>query len=157
MANTASKALQKFSINNTIANTVKKTVPKVSKKIVKHVNPTEVFRLMVNAYRECIVTREEEQTRRRQIASDEKTAIEEIKARRDILMDYLDRSFDERKNNFAQLFDTLDKAIELNNTEVIAYTLNTIIELGKSNPFKDLGSVSEIRRALEDPNKQFEL
>jgi len=154
--NAASGSLVKTNIGRSIAKTVKRTVPQVSKEVLKHVNPTEALRLLVDAYRECIVTREVEQTKRRQIAFEERAAIEEITAKREILMEYLDKSFDERKKNFARLFDTLDRAIENINTEVTAYTLISIIELGKSSPFKDLGSVSEVRKALEDPNKRFE-
>lgn len=156
MINTASKSLEKSSIGKSIGNSAKKTVPKISKKMLKHVNPTEAFRFLVDAYRECIVTHEVEQTKRRQIVNAERATIKEIEAKREILMAYLDKSFDERKCNFARLFDALDTAIEVNNTEVMAYTLNSIIELGKSSPFKDLASVSKFRKALEDPDKRFE-
>lgn len=156
MINITSKSLGKSEIGKTITNTAKKTAPRVPKELLKHVNPTEALRLLVDAYRECIVTREVEQTKRRQIAFAEKAAIEEIKAKRELLMDYLNKSFDERKKNFGQLFDTLDNTIKNNNTEAMAGTLTSIVELGKSSAFKDLGSVSEVRKALEDPDKRFE-
>lgn len=139
------------------AKAVKKTTGKTAaKKIASKIDPTETLKILVEAYRECATVTEQETTKRREIEAKEKTVLTELKYRRELFMTYLERSFDERKENFQNLFKTLDKAIDTNSSEVFLHTLNSITELAKSSPFKDLASVSAVRDLLDDPSKQIE-
>ena len=52
-----------------------------------------------------------ETTKRADIAAWERTTVEEIRAQSEVLINYLNRSFDERAENFRRLFDSLDTAI----------------------------------------------
>jgi hypothetical protein len=140
----------------TVAKAAKKKAPGISKELLKRVDPTETFRMLIDAYRECANTEQVENTKRAEIRSNERVTLKEIAAKREILMTYLERTFDERRENFAQLFETLDYAIQNGKTELSASTLNSITELGKSSPFKDLASISAMREMLDDPNKQIE-
>jgi hypothetical protein len=150
------KAMANGKIGRSVVNTVKTRIPEVSKGALKRIDPTATLRLLVESYRECVKTRQEEKTKRRQIELNEKVTIDEIRVKRELLMAYLEQSFDERRQNFERLFANLDRALEINNMELMAHTLNAITELGKSSPFRDLASVADLRRALEDPNKKFE-
>ncbi|MBW4602487.1 MAG: hypothetical protein KME29_23705 [Calothrix sp. FI2-JRJ7] len=71
-------------------------------------------------------------------------------------MGYLDRSFDERAKNFHALFTIVDSAIASGNNEQLAFTLNSITELAKSSPFKDLANLNNVRAALDDPDHEWE-
>jgi hypothetical protein len=68
----------------------------------------------------------------------------------------LEYSFDERAENFKQLFRQLDQASELGNNEQFASTLHVITEIAKSSPFKTLGNLASVKSALEDPEHTWE-
>ncbi len=107
---------------------------------------------------------EEEQTKRRGIQAWEKTTITKIQAQRDLLMEYLERSFDERANNFSQMFDVVDRAfakrlpwrIATGNNEQLALILDSITRLAQSSPFKDLANLTSVRAALDDPDHEWQ-
>ncbi|MBL1200764.1 MAG: hypothetical protein FWK04_17145 [Nostoc sp. GBBB01] len=83
----------------------------MSLKVVKNfINPAECLEQMVSAYTDYLKVAEEEQTNRRNIDAWEKETITKINAQRDLLMAYLDRSFDERAKNFHALFAVVDNA-----------------------------------------------
>ncbi|MDZ8240293.1 MAG: hypothetical protein RMZ69_24620 [Nostoc sp. ChiQUE01a] len=128
----------------------------MSLKVVKNfINPAECLEQMVSAYTDYLKIAEQEQTNRRNIEAWEKETITRINAQRDLLMAYLDRSFDERANNFRALFAVVDNAIASGNNEQLALTLNSITEIAKSSPFKDLANLASVRAALEDPNHEW--
>jgi len=131
-------------------------VKKVTKVVVKEViNPTECFQQIVSAYAEYKIIAEQEQTKRREIDAWEKEAITKINAQRNLLMEYLDRSFDERAENFRALFAVVDSAIASGNNEQLALTLNTITEIAQSSPFKEIANLASVRAALDDPNHEW--
>jgi ribonucleotide reductase alpha subunit len=98
---------------------------------------------------------EQEQTKRREIDAWEKETITKINAQRGLLMAYLDKSFDERAENFRSLFAVVDSAIASDNNEQLALALNSITEIAKSSPFKDLANLNSVRAALNDPNYEW--
>jgi hydroxyethylthiazole kinase-like sugar kinase family protein len=65
------------------------------------------------------------------------------------------RSFDERAENFRALFSVVDSAIASGNNELLALALNSITEIAKSSPFKDLANLTSVRAALNDPNHEW--
>ncbi|MDZ8077844.1 MAG: hypothetical protein RMX35_01885 [Nostoc sp. DcaGUA01] len=128
----------------------------MSLKVVKEfINPAECLEQMVSAYTDYLKVAEEEQTNRRNIDAWEKETISKINAQRDLLMAYLDRSFDERAKNFRALFAVVDNAIASGNNEQLALTLNSITEIAKSSPFKDLANLASVRAALDDPDHEW--
>jgi len=99
---------------------------------------------------------QEEKTKRREIEANEKVAIATINAQRDLLMAYLDRSFDERAENFRCLFKVVDQAIANQNNEQLGAALSSIVEIAKSCPFKNLADLASVRASLNDPNHVWE-
>ena len=83
--------------------------------------------------------------------------IHQINAQRDIPMTYLEHSFDERRENFQQFFEILDRAIDKGDTANVAATLSSIVELAQSSPFKDIASVQAVRNVLADQNSEYEI
>jgi hypothetical protein len=76
-------------------------------------------------------------------------------SQRELLLDYLDRSFDERKENFQNLFSVVDQSIQSGNTEQLGLALAAITELAKSSPFKDLANLNTVQANLQDPNHEW--
>lgn len=129
---------------------------KFTTEVVKEfINPTECLQQMVTAYTDYLIIAEQEQTKRREIDAWEKETITKINAQRELLMAYLDRSFDERAENFRSLFAVVDSAIASGNNEQLALALNSITDIAKSSPFKDLANLASVRAALDDPNHEW--
>ena len=121
------------------------------------INPTAVIIQIVKAYADWRKIAKEEETKRQRISAEERMAIHQINAQRDILMAYLERSFDERRENFQQFFEILDRAIDKGDTANVATTLSSIVELAQSSPFKDIASVQAVRNVLADQNSEYEI
>ncbi len=129
---------------------------KVTKILVNEpINPAECLQQMVLAYTDYLKIAEYEQTKRRQIDAWENETITKINAQRELLMAYLNRSFDERAENFRSLFAVVDSAIASGNNDQLALTLNSITEIAKSSPFKDLANLASVRAALDDPDHEW--
>ena len=116
---------------------------------------SECLRAVVEAYTEYKTVAEEERTKRRGIEAWEKATIAQIKAQRDFLIDYLNRSFDERSENFAALFGIVAQAMADGNNAQLGAALHSITELAKSSPFKDLADLASVRAALDDPDHEW--
>ncbi|BAZ66787.1 hypothetical protein NIES4106_15390 [Fischerella sp. NIES-4106] len=125
-------------------------------KIIEKLNPAESLQQMVTAYTDYLKIVEQEQTKRREIEAWEKETITRTNAQRELLMAYLDHSFDERAKNFRALFAVVDSAIASGNNEQLALALNSITEIAKSSPFKDLANLTSVRAALNDPNHEWQ-
>ena len=110
---------------------------------------------IVFAYTEYQQVVEQERTKRREIDAWESQTIAKINATRDLLMAYLDRSFDERAENFRSLFCIVDQALAAGNNEQLALALHSITEIAKSSPFKELANLASVQAALNDPDHEW--
>ncbi|MCC5603311.1 hypothetical protein [Nostoc favosum] len=138
------------------------SVKKVATVFKEAINPSESLQQMVLAYTDYLKVAEQEQTKRREIDAWENETITKINAQRELLMAYLDRSFDERAENFRALFAVVDNAMPTagyayasGNNDQLALTLNSITEIAKSSPFKDLANLASVRAALDDPDHEW--
>jgi hypothetical protein len=112
----------------------------------------QCFQEIMAAYTEYKIVSEQEKTKRRGIEAWEKTTISQIESQRDVMLDYLERTFDERASNFRILFQTVDQAIKNSDSEQLTLTLNSITEIAKSSPFKDLADLTYVKKSLNDPD-----
>ncbi|MEH1831886.1 MAG: hypothetical protein V7L29_07395 [Nostoc sp.] len=128
---------------------------KVTTLVKEFINPAECLQQMVSAYTEYNIIAEQEKIKRREIEAWEKETITKINAQRELLMVYLERSFDERAENFRALFAVVDNAMASGNNDQLALTLNSITEIAKSSPFKDLANLASVRAALDDPDHEW--
>lgn len=119
--------------------------------------PAQCLNEVVQAWTEYLKIAEEEKTKRHDIEAWEKVTLAEIKAKRDFLVGYLEHSFDERAKNFQSLFQTVDQAMSSGDNQQLGLALHAIVELAKSNPFKDLANLSTVEAALADPDHVWEL
>ena len=89
-------------------------------------------------------------TERVRIRAAAEAELAHIHSVRDVLLTYLDRSFDERRHNFEKLFETLDRALEANQLGAVARTLEAVVALAAQSPFKDLADAAKAARILKD-------
>ena len=125
-------------------------------KFVPQLNPADCFNQLVDAYTEYQRVVQEEHTKRRGIKAWEKAAVAAIEQRRDVMMQFLDRSFDERAENFREFFTLADQAIASGSNDQLAAVLTSIVELAKTSPFKDLADLAKVEAALDDPDQTWE-
>ena len=132
-------------------------VKKLSGTLVKNatsppISVLQAVNLLVEAHNNYRVVREQEITKRRQIAAWETIQVASIREQAKILRDYLDKSFAERRENFSQLFNLLDKGIETGNDQAIQAALSGIIETTRQSPLREaLAAV----HAISDPSVKF--
>ena len=99
---------------------------------------------------------EVQETKRTVIAMQRDIALARIEAQKDIMLDYMEKSFDERKENFKEFFKVVDDALEKDNMQQLAIGLESIITLAQSSPFKDLRTIEETTAALNNPDHEWD-
>lgn len=112
---------------------------------------------IVGAARECLVVHQVESTRRAKLDAYAKTELARIKSAELVLKDYFAQVFAERRSNFEELFNRLDDALEADDGETVSLMVRGIVDIAKSSPLADLGDLSKIRAALDDPDQVWEL
>jgi hypothetical protein len=112
---------------------------------------------IVDAAREFGAIYQTEHTKRAQLSAYENTEIARIKAAEGVLRGYFEQVFVERRSNFEELFSRLDTALEDKNGEAVNSVLRGIVDIARTSPLADLGDLSQIRAALDDPDHTFEL
>ncbi|KEF33472.1 hypothetical protein RDMS_12395 [Deinococcus sp. RL] len=111
-------------------------------------------RIVAEAVRDYHVVRQQEETKRAEIASQTAVRLQELDLSRELLAQYLDRSFDERRDNFVRLFDALDRAQAEGDQTSMSAALDGILALAKSSPFL---SLAEARRRMAQGDYEVEL
>ncbi|TSD96352.1 hypothetical protein FOV72_11895 [Gordonia rubripertincta] len=112
---------------------------------------------LVDAARECITVHAVENTKQAKISAYETTEVARIKAAEGILRKYFNRAFAERRATTDALFERLDTAIEAGDSQMIGEVVKGVVDIAKSSPLADLGDLSKIRAALDDPDQVWDL
>lgn len=126
-------------------------------KAANAVNLGQVLSQMVDAADQWVKVIQEESTRREEIRVWEATERERINAQRDVLIRGLEMTHDERRENFRRLFDNLDAAMLKDDAATAASLLDSITELAKSSPFKDLGNIEFVVNELKQPDRTWKI
>ena len=103
----------------------------------------DTFRLVLQSTNEYMSVIEQERTKRIEIQASLTQQLEVIHVQRDFLLSGLEKTFDERRENFQRLFDQLDVALVSSSDDSgaqVAEILGAITDLAKISPFKDLKS-----------------
>lgn len=120
----------------------------------------DAFNLVVESANQWVTVVAQEQTKRQEIATWERTQLETIAVQKAFLLTALDRTFDERKENFRRLFDDLDAALISQTDDAaarVADILGTITDLAKTSPFKDLKSPEIVVQEFLQSGRTIEL
>lgn len=136
---------------------LKKAGRGIAGKALASVNPLECIKDIVQSYSQYRTVVEQETTKRRGIVAMERTELAKIAATREILMTFLDQSFDERRKVFHALFLALDSSVEVGNIQALSATLVAIVHLSETSPFKHISSVGDVTNMLKDTGSSFEL
>ena len=129
----------------------------VSKKIGAVVDPFQLLQTVVDYGDKWVTEVQRGMTERAEIGAWEQVQTEKIRAQRDVLLKALDLTFDERRENFRRLFDGLDAAMEADDAGQASAFLESITELAKESPFKDLANVEIIAADLKRPDKTWDV
>ncbi|WP_279102355.1 hypothetical protein [Gordonia bronchialis] len=112
---------------------------------------------LVNAAQECIQVHATENTKQAKIRAYESTEISRIKAAEGILRLYFEQSFAERRSTMDAMFDRLDRAIDASDAQLIGEVVRGVVDIAKTSPLANLGDLSQIRAALDDPDQVWDL
>lgn len=130
-------------------------IPKPSPAMV-----ADTFNLVISSANEWIAVVSQEKTKRQEIRSWEKVQLEIIEVQKEFLLTALDKTFDERSENFRRLFDDLDSALVSGAEDAaarVADLLAGITELAKTSPFKDLKSPEIVVQEFLQSGRAIEL
>ncbi|MTB87053.1 hypothetical protein H9L21_08200 [Aeromicrobium senzhongii] len=120
-------------------------------------NLGEVFSQVVDAADAWVKVVQEESTRREEVRAWEGVERERIVAKRDVLLRGLELAHDERRENFRQLFENLDLAMRKDDAATAASLLESITDLAKVSPFKDIGNVDHVVNELKQSDRTWKL
>lgn len=109
---------------------------------------------VVTAMTEWQKVAEQEKTNRAVIQAQRDVWLEKIRADREIMLDYLNRSFEQQGKALDALFQRLDTALEGGDPAIIVPILGGIVETVKASP---LGDLATLDRRLADNSFTFSL
>ena len=101
--------------------------------------------------------REEEGTKRAKIDAYATVEVARIHEASSLLKHYFEQVFAERSTTIDGLFRHLDGAMTSGDGKATEAALQGIVDLAKSSPLVDIGDLSQVRKALDDPDYVWEL
>lgn len=105
----------------------------------------------------CVTVIAQEKTKQARLTTYRDTEVSRIKAAESILHKYFDGVFADRRANIDGLFKRLDQALDSGDSQAITQVVNAVVDIAKTSPLADLGDLSQIRAALDDPDQIWEL
>jgi hypothetical protein len=129
----------------------------VKNKLGAVVNPLQVLQVMLETADSWVTEVQKAKTDRAQIAVWEHVQTDKIRAQREVLLKALDLTFDERRENFRRMFDGLDQAMAAGDPAQAASFLESITDLAKTSPFKELANVEIIVSDLKRPGQVWDV
>ena len=102
----------------------------------------EGLKTFVDVVRENHRVTEEETTKRVDISAMRDIEVKKIRAQKEILQNYFDSIFSERRYVIEEMFDKLDKGIENNNLELIQMSMSSIVSIAQESPLKQVASLT---------------
>jgi len=100
---------------------------------------------------------ETEKTKRLEIQSKYQVEVAKIEALKSSFETFLNRSFEERRQNFEQLFDAVRTSMNKGDMMSLEMSLSAVVELAKTSPLAEVKTLSSLRSAMEDPEHEFQL
>jgi len=109
----------------------------------------EAFKLLVQAHKEYQVVTQVEQTKRAAIGAWKDTRLASLNSQREVLHQYLESTFIERRHAIDEMFKRLDDGIANGNMDVVNVAMNSIVSVVKTSP---LEQAERLIVAMNDPN-----
>lgn len=124
------------------------------------VAPTEGFSALlqvVELAQHGFTVYHEEASKRRRLEVYQATEVTRIKEAGDRLREYFDLAFAERRAVYEEMFARLDRALDSGNNEALHSVVVGIVDLAKTSPLANMGDLSQVRAALDDPDQVWDL
>lgn len=129
----------------------------VGQKLNTPADAINMVNTFIEASKDVAKFTEIQKTKRAEIRAQTEIRIKEIDSMRDLIMTYLDKTFDERSKIFAKQFECVDKALADGDVNLLAISLNCITDLAKSSPFKALADINSVQKQLAANNSTFDI
>ncbi|MDK3256596.1 hypothetical protein [Blastococcus capsensis] len=112
---------------------------------------------VIDGTRDYLRLRKEEQTKRTKIDAYATVEVARMHEASSLLKNYFEQVFAERSTTIDGLFRHLDVAMASGDETATTAALEGIVDLAKSSPLADIGDLSQVRKALDDPDHVWEL
>lgn len=112
-----------------------------SAQIISQLNPLEVVR----EYVRWLTVAETEQTERERIRARRDVAVLAIESEREVLKDYFEKRFDERRAVLDEMFGLLRHSVATKNDASLDAALRCIVQVVGDNPLQDLDTFHKAR------------
>lgn len=129
----------------------------VAQQVGAILDPSLVLQTMVETATDWIKEVQHAKVERADIAAWEKVQTHKIRAQHEVLLKALDLTFDERRENFRRMFDGLDRAMDAGDASQAASLLESITDLARTSPFKELANVQIIASELKRPDRVWDV
>ena len=131
-------------------------VAPAAKSVLSAVDALSAFNNVVDGTRDYLRLREAEQTKRANLDAYATVEVERIQQASSALKDYFAHVFAERAMTIDGLFQRLDDAMASGDVATSTAAVQGIVDLAKSSPLADISDLSQVRKALDDPNHVWE-
>ena len=122
----------------------KKAGGKIVKTAAKNIPGTQLLEAVSQGLKilnEYKTVEAQEKTKRAEIAAGRDISVEKIRAQRDLIKSFLDRTFDERKQVLTAQIKVLDRAIDKGDTAALKLALDSMLTVIKSSPFENIADM----------------
>ena len=131
---------------NTLMTKLVKHVPHKAMKAMKAIPFADVANVaieMTTTMKDYLLLCEVEHTKRDKIRAQRDIVIEEIRSKKEIILDYLDKSYKERSVILRKQFEVIDKALESENLDMLQVGLGAVIKVVETSPLVDFKQFSQ--------------
>lgn len=121
--------------------------------------PADAFSALgqiVDGVREAFQIHQTESTKREKLKTYREVEIRRIEAAAKTVHDYFDLTFGERRETNKRLFENYDLARESGDVAALQVAVGGIVDIARISPLAGIGNLSELRKALDDPDTIFE-
>ena len=122
---------------------IKKLVKKVPLKAIPFVEFANATGEVITSFKDFLILYEEEHTKRDKIRAQRDVVIEEIRSKKEIILDFLDKSYNERAGILRKQFEVIDKALESDNLDMLQVGLGAVIKVVETSPLVDFKQFSQ--------------
>lgn len=115
------------------------------------------FKEIVTVVQDLVELHEKQSTKREQLVTYRETQIARLQLVEHTLHQYFDLAFAERRENNKRLFDSLEAAIKSGDVVAMQAVVTGIVQVAQISPLADLGNLTGVIEAMDDPEAVFEL
>lgn len=133
-----------------------RTVSTLSTPIIPAAEALQIVNNIISLADEAIQTIQKETTERTRITEEARVKIAQIESQERLLMLFLERSFDERRDVFKELFRQLDRAFD-EGAPAVEAVLGSINALAAKSPFADIRNVEDVRAMMKEKDREIEV